>query len=394
MIAKKMEKLVKGSSTIRAMFEEGKVMAKKYGVENVYDFSLGNPSVLPPTQIKEAIEKIINEEDPNYVHGYMNNSGYEDVRKIVANNINKNQGTSFTEKNIIMTVGAAGGLNIILKTILNPNEEVIVFAPYFGEYANYVANYDGKLVVIAPNLDDFQPNLKELEETITPNTKAVIINTPNNPTGVIYSENTIVELSNILRKKEKEYNSCIYLISDEPYRELVYDGETVPYVTKYYNNTIVGYSYSKSLSLPGERIGYLVIPNELDYYEEVFNGASVANRILGFVNAPSLMQRVVARCIDTKVDVDIYNRNRELLYGSLKEYGYECIKPQGAFYLFIKAPGGDDILFANEAKKHRILIVPGSSFGCPGYCRIAYCVSYDMIERSLEEFKNLIVKYR
>lgn len=394
MIAKKMEKLVKGSSTIRAMFEEGKVMAKKYGVENVYDFSLGNPSVLPPTQIKEAIEKIINEEDPNYVHGYMNNSGYEDVRKIVANNINKNQGTSFTEKNIIMTVGAAGGLNIILKTILNPNEEVIVFAPYFGEYANYVANYDGKLVVIAPNLDDFQPNLKELEETITPNTKAVIINTPNNPTGVIYSENTIVELSNILRKKEKEYNSCIYLISDEPYRELVYDGETVPYVTKYYNNTIVGYSYSKSLSLPGERIGYLVIPNELDYYEEVYNGASVANRILGFVNAPSLMQRVVARCIDAKVDIDIYNRNRELLYGSLKEYGYECIKPQGAFYLFIKAPGGDDVIFANEAKKHRILIVPGSSFGCPGYCRIAYCVSYDMIERSLEEFKNLIEEYR
>lgn len=394
MIAKKMEKLVKGSSTIRAMFEEGKVMAKKYGVKNVYDFSLGNPSVLPPTQIKEAIEKIINEEDPNYVHGYMNNSGYEDVRKIVANNINKNQGTSFTEKNIIMTVGAAGGLNIILKTILNPNEEVIVFAPYFGEYANYVANYDGKLIVIAPNLDDFQPNLKELEETITQNTKAVIINTPNNPTGVIYSENTIVELSNILRKKEKEYNSCIYLISDEPYRELVYDGETVPYVTKYYNNTIVGYSYSKSLSLPGERIGYLVIPNELDYYEEVYNGASVANRILGFVNAPSLMQRVVARCIDAKVDIDIYNRNRELLYGSLKEYGYECIKPQGAFYLFIKAPGGDDVVFVNEAKKHRILIVSGRSFGCPGYCRIAYCVSYDMIERSLDEFNNLIQKYR
>ncbi len=394
MIAKKMEKLVKGSSTIRAMFEEGKVMAKKYGVENVYDFSLGNPSVLPPTQIKEAIEKIINEEDPNYVHGYMNNSGYEDVRKIVANNINKNQGTSFTEKNIIMTVGAAGGLNIILKTILNPNEEVIVFAPYFGEYANYVANYDGKLIVIAPNLDDFQPNLKELEETITQNTKAVIINNPNNPTGVIYSENIIVELSNILRKKEKEYNSCIYLISDEPYRELVYDGETVPYVTKYYNNTIVGYSYSKSLSLPGERIGYLVIPNELDYYEEVYNGASVANRILGFVNAPSLMQRVVARCIDAKVDIDIYNRNRELLYGSLKKYGYECIKPQGAFYLFIKAPGGDDVVFVNEAKKHRILIVPGKSFGCPGYCRIAYCVSYDMIERSLDEFNNLIQKYR
>ena len=388
-----MEKLVKGSSVIRAMFEEGKKMALEYGAENVYDFSLGNPSVLPPSQIKEAIEQILEEENENYIHGYMSNSGYEDVRSTIADSINQKYGTAFGENNIIMTVGAAGGLNVALKTIINPEDEVIVFAPYFGEYANYVANFDANLVVISPNTEDFQPNLQELREKISGKTKAVIVNSPNNPTGVIYSEKTIQDLARILREKEKEYNSCIYLISDEPYRELVYDNEIVPYITKYYNNTIVGYSYSKSLSLPGERIGYLVIPNELDYYDEVYNGACVANRILGFVNAPSLMQRVVARCIDAKVDIEAYNRNRELLYNSLKEYGYECIKPQGAFYLFIKAPGGDDVVFTQEAKKHRILVVPGSSFGCPGYCRIAYCVDYNTIKKSLPEFKSVIEKF-
>ena len=392
-IAKKMEKLVKGSSVIRAMFEEGKKMALEYGAENVYDFSLGNPSVLPPSQIKEAIEQILEEENENYIHGYMSNSGYEDVRSTIADSINQKYGTAFGENNIIMTVGAAGGLNVALKTIINPEDEVIVFAPYFGEYANYVANFDANLVVISPNTEDFQPNLQELREKISGKTKAVIVNSPNNPTGVIYSEKTIQDLARILREKEKEYNSCIYLISDEPYRELVYDNEIVPYITKYYNNTIVGYSYSKSLSLPGERIGYLVIPNELDYYDEVYNGACVANRILGFVNAPSLMQRVVARCIDAKVDIEAYNRNRELLYNSLKEYGYECIKPQGAFYLFIKAPGGDDVGFTQEAKKHRLLVVPGSSFGCPGYCRIAYCVDYNTIKKSLPEFKSVIEKF-
>lgn len=393
MIAKKMEKLVNGSSVIRAMFEEGKKMALEYGAENVYDFSLGNPSVLPPVQIKEAIQDILNEEDENYVHGYMSNSGYEDVRRKIAEKINRENSTSFSENNIIMTVGAAGGLNVALKTIINPEDEVIVFAPFFGEYANYVANFDGKLVVISPNLESFQPNLDELKEKITAKTKAIIVNTPNNPTGVIYSEDTINNIADILREKEQEYNTCIYLISDEPYRELVYDNEVVPYITKYYNNTIVGYSYSKSLSLPGERIGYLVIPNELDYYEEVYNGACVANRILGYVNAPSLMQRVVARCVDAKVDIEIYNKNRELLYKALTEYGYECIKPQGAFYLFVKAPGGDDVEFTNAAKKHRILVVPGSSFGCPGYCRIAYCVDYKTIEKSLVEFKNVIEEF-
>jgi aspartate aminotransferase len=393
MISEKMSGLVKNSSVIRAMFEEGKRLAGIYGAENVYDFSLGNPSVEPPIEIKDALLAVIKEEKPNLVHGYMNNSGYEDVREKISESINHNFGTSFHSDNIIMTVGAAGGLNVILKTILNPGDEVIVFAPFFGEYRNYVSNFDGQLVIISPNTIDFQPNLSEFEQKITRKTKAVIINTPNNPTGVIYSENTIMELANILNRKQKEYESTIYLIADEPYRELAYDGVEVPYLTKYYNNTIVGYSFSKSLSLPGERIGYLVIPKEVEDYENMIAAANVANRILGYVNAPSLMQRAVAKCLDSKVDLEIYNRNRELLYNSLVSYGYQCVKPQGAFYLFIKALEEDDKAFAEAAKKHNLLIVSGSAFGCPGYCRIAYCVDYAMIERALPAFQKVAKEY-
>jgi aspartate aminotransferase len=393
MISEKMMGFVKNSSVIRAMFEEGKRLAGIYGEENVYDFSLGNPSVEPPVEIKEALLQVINEENPNLVHGYMNNSGYEDVRETIANSINSKFHTAFHLENIIMTVGAAGGLNVILKTLLNPGEEVIVFAPFFGEYRNYVSNYDGKLVTVSPNTVDFQPNLEEFEKVITKNTKVVIVNTPNNPTGVVYSEETIKKLAEILNKKQKEFQTSIYLISDEPYRELVYDGAEVPYITKYYNNTIVGYSFSKSLSLPGERIGYLVIPKEVDDYEDVVEAANVATRILGYVNAPSLIQRAVAKCLDSKVDIEIYNRNRELLYHNLVSYGYQCVKPQGAFYLFVKAPGGDDKAFAEAAKKHNILIVPGFSFGCPGFFRMAYCVDYAMIERSLPGLKKLAEEF-
>ena len=382
MISDKMMTYVKTSSVIRAMFEEGKRLAEIYGAENVYDYSLGNPSVEPPARIKEALIDVLNEENPNKVHGYMNNSGYEDVRERIALSINEKHGTNYNASNIVMTVGAAGGLNVILKSLLNPGDEVITFAPYFGEYRNYVSNYDGILVATPPNTEDFQPNLAEFEKRITRKTKAVIINSPNNPTGVVYSEETIIKLAEILDRKQAEYNLSIYLISDEPYRELVYDDVEVPYLTKYYRNTIIGYSYSKSLSLPGERIGYLVIPDEVDDYENLVSAANVATRILGFVNAPSLIQRAVARCLDVNVDIEIYNRNRELLYNSLISYGYECVKPQGAFYLFVKAMEEDDVKFAAAAKKHNILIVPGSSFGCPGYVRMAYCVNYDMIERS------------
>lgn len=394
MISNKMMEFVKNSSAIRAMFEEGQRLANIYGPENVYDFSLGNPSVLPPVEVKESLLKVINEEEPNMVHGYMNNSGYEDVRSRIALSLNKNFQTNFSHKNIIMTVGAAGGLNVIFKTLLNPGDEVIVLAPFFGEYRNYVGNYDGDLVVVSPNTADFQPNLKEFEEKITDKTKAVIVNTPNNPTGVVYSEKTIKTLAEILNKKQKEYGNSIYIISDEPYRELVYDGVDVPYLTKYYSNTIVGYSWSKSLSIPGERIGYLLIPSEVDDYENIVSAANVANRILGFVNAPSLIQRAVSYCLDAQVDVESYNQNRELLYNSLLSYGYECVKPEGAFYLFVKALEEDDKEFAKVAKEYNILIVPGSSFGCPGYCRIAYCVNHEMIKRSLPKFKELAEGYK
>lgn len=393
MISDKMTAFVQGSSVIRAMFEEGKNMAKKYGQENVYDFSLGNPNVPAPASVNKAIKDIIDEEDSVFVHGYMSNSGYEDVRASIAASLNKRFGTGFAENNIIMTVGAAGGLNVILKTLLNPEDEVITFAPYFGEYRSYVGNYDGKLVVVSPDTDTFQPKFDEFEQKITAKTRAVIMNNPNNPTGVVYSEETLKKLAVIMEKKQKEYGTDIYLISDEPYRELVYDGVTVPYPTKYYKNTIVGYSYSKSLSLPGERIGYLVIPSEVSDYENVSAAANVATRILGFVNAPSLMQRVVGRCVDAEVNIEPYNRNRELLYNSLKEYGYECVKPQGAFYLFVKSPSEDETQFVNAAKKHHILVVPGTSFACPGYVRIAYCVAYDTIKNSLPGFKELAQEF-
>ena len=394
MIADKMVNLVKNSSAIRAMFEEGKIMAAKYGAENVYDFSLGNPNVPAPAEVKKAVFEELEKEDPVVLHGYMNNSGYEDVRAANPDSINRKFQTSFGEKNIIMTVGAAGGLNVILKTLLNPGDEVIVIAPYFGEYNSYVSNYDGKIVVVSPNTETFQPNLEELEQKITARTKAVIINSPNNPTGVVYSEDTIKKMADILRSREKELGTDIYLISDEPYRELVYDGIEVPYLTKYYENAIIGYSYSKSLSLPGERIGYLVIPDEVSDAEDVIAAANVATRILGYVNAPSLMQKVVAKCLDAKVDVPFYNRNREALYNGLRELGFECIKPEGAFYLFVKSPVEDEKVFCAAAKKYHILIVPGSSFACPGYVRIAYCVSYETIMNSMPGFKALAEEFQ
>ncbi|MDY2599943.1 MAG: pyridoxal phosphate-dependent aminotransferase [Lachnospiraceae bacterium] len=392
MIAKSMVGYVKGSSVIRAMFEEGKRLAKIYGAENVYDFSLGNPSVEPPKQVREAMIDILQNENQNFVHGYMSNAGYEDVRDTIAKSLNKKFGTSFAEKNILMTVGAAGGLNVIFKTLLDPEDEVITFSPFFGEYRNYVANYGGKLVVVPPS-EDFIPRPEMLAAAVTKKTKALIINNPNNPTGVVYSEEVIKSLMDVLRDKQKEFGTSIYLIADEPYRELAYDGIEVPYLTKYYDNTIVGYSYSKSLSLPGERIGYLVMPDELDDFENIVQAASVANRILGFVNAPSLMQRTVARCVDAEVDVAAYNANRELLYGNLIDMGYECIKPQGAFYMFVKAFEEDDKAFCAKAKEFNLLLVPGSTFGGPGYVRIAYCVDPEMIKRSLPAFKKLAECY-
>ncbi|MBR1742503.1 MAG: pyridoxal phosphate-dependent aminotransferase [Lachnospiraceae bacterium] len=394
MIAKKMVKYVEGSSVTRAMFGEGKKMAKEFGPENVYDFSLGNPSVEPPKAVAEQMKAVLDEKKPNFVHGYMNNAGHEEVRHAIADSLNRKFGTSFSEKNIIMTVGAAGGLNVILKTLLDPGDEVIAFAPYFSEYNNYVGNFDGVMVPISANIPSFQPNLDEFREKITERTKAVIVNTPNNPTGVVYSEETIKELSRILEEKQKEIGHAVYLIADEPYRELAYDGVEVPYLTKYFSNTIVGYSYSKSLSLPGERIGYLVVPDEADDFENILDAATVATRILGFVNAPSLQQLTVARCLEEKTDISAYDQNRKLLYDKLTELGFECAKPEGAFYLWVKAKEEDDKAFVAKAKEFHLLLVPGSAFMCAGYVRIAYCVSPEMIKRSFGAFEKLAETYK
>ena len=393
MISEKMKPYVKNNSAIRMMFEEGNRLRAKYGADKVFDFSLGNPSVPAPDSVREAIIELVNNTDPTVLHGYMSNAGFEDVRQTIAESLNRRFDTKFSAKNLIMTVGAASGLNVILKTVLNPGEEVIVFAPYFLEYGAYVHNYDGVLVEISPDTTTFQPNLAEFEQKITAKTKAVIVNTPHNPTGVVYSEETIKKLSAILEAKQKEFGTVIYLISDEPYRELAYDGVEVPYLTKYYDNTVVGYSYSKSLSLPGERIGYLVIPDEADGSEELISAATIANRTLGCVNAPSLIQKVVAKCVDAKTDLAAYDKNRQALYNGLKECGFECIKPQGAFYLFVKSPVEDEKAFCEAGKKYNILMVPGSSFACPGYVRLAYCVSYDTIVNSLPEFKKLAAEY-
>lgn len=393
MISEKMKDMVANGSAIRAMFEEGNRLIKLYGAENVFDFSLGNPNVPAPEAVKTAITEILEENDPVVLHGYTSNAGYADVREAVAKSLNERFDTAFEGKNIIMTVGAAGGLNVILKTLLNPGDEVLTFAPYFVEYRSYVSNYGGKLIEVSPNAPTFQPKLDEFEQKITPKTKAVIVNTPNNPTGVVYSEETIKKMAAIMEAKQKEYGTEIYLISDEPYRELAYDGVEVPYLTKYYANTIVGYSYSKSLSLPGERIGYLVIPDEVTDSELVIAAAVVANRVLGFVNAPTIQQKLIAKCLNEKTDLTFYNRNREALYNGLKECGFECIKPEGAFYLFVKSPVANEKEFCEAGKKYNILMVPGSSFACPGYVRLAYCVSYETIMNSLPKFKELAKEY-
>lgn len=389
MIAEKMKPLLQNNSAIRAMFEEGKRLAGIYGAENVYDFSLGNPNVPAPEAVNQAIIDVVKEEKSTFIHGYMSNAGYEDVREAVADSLNQRFGTSFHLENIIMTVGAASGLNIVLKTLLNPQDEVLTFAPYFLEYASYVRNYDGVLTAIAPDTKTFQPDLKGLESAIGKRTKAVIINSPNNPTGVVYSEETIRAIGEILERKSREIGHPIVLISDEPYRELAYDGVFVPYVTKYYKNTIVCYSYSKSLSLPGERIGYVAIPDEVEESKSVIQAAVIANRVCGSVNAPSLMQRVLKRCLNERVNVEAYDRNRNLLWQSLTEYGFSCIKPEGAFYLFVKSPMEDEKEFCELCKKYNVLVVPGSSFACSGYVRISYCVSYEQIERSLPAFKKI-----
>jgi aspartate aminotransferase len=388
MISEKMIKMTQTNSVIRAMFEEGRRLAALYGSENVFDFSLGNPNIPSPDSIREEIINIVNEENPVNLHGYMPNIGFPDVRRIVADSLNERFDTSFDENNIIMSSGAAGGLNVIFKTLLNPGDEIIAISPYFVEYRNYAANYDANFVEVPANKQNFQPDPDELKKAVTDKTKIVILNSPNNPTGVVYTEESIKQIAAVLEEKEKELGTSIYIVSDEPYRELVFDNFTVPFLTKYYKNTIICYSWSKSLSLPGQRIGYILIPSEIDDYKIIFEAAGIATRILGFVNASSLIQKVVGRCLNESTDIQAYDTNRKLLYNGLIELGFEPIYPQGAFYLWIKTPCSDKD-FVTAAKKYNILLVPGTSFGCPGYARIAYCVSKDTIENSMPAFKKL-----
>ena len=393
MISEKMKPLVNNNSAIRAMFEEGNRLAALYGRENVYDFSLGNPNVPAPKEVKQALLDVLNEEDSCFVNGYMSNAGYPDTRKAVADSLNRRFGTAYGPQNLIMTVGAASAINIFLKTILDPGDEFVTFAPYFVEYGNYVRNYDGILRVVPANTRDFQPDIEGLRAAVTSRTKAVIINTPNNPTGIVYSEETLRALQKVIAEKEAEYGTVIITISDEPYRELAYDGVKVPWVPDFLEHAVVVYSYSKSLSLPGQRIGWLLIPDSIPEAEEVISAATIANRVCGAVNAPSLIQRALIRCINASTDIEAYNANRELLYGGLKELGFECAKPQGAFYLFVKAPDGDDARFVDVCKKYNVLVVPGKSFACAGYVRLAYCVSNDMIRRSLPAFRKIAEEY-
>ncbi len=393
MISEKMKGYVANSSVIRAMFEEGKKMAAIYGADHVYDFSLGNPNVPAPGAVKDAIIDIVTNEDPVLVHGYMSNSGFEDVRTKIAEHLNAQYGTSYTFNNLVMIVGAAGGMNVFFKTLLNPGDEVVTFSPYFGEYRAYVSNFDGKLVEVQTDPVTFEPDPKALAAAVTPKTKAVILNSPNNPTGVVYSEECIREIARLLEDKQKEYGTTIFIFSDEPYREIVYGEYKVPWIPNYYRNTVVGYSYSKSLSLPGERIGYLVLPSEIDDAEDMISAANVANRILGFVNAPSLQQRVVAKCLNEKTDVDFYAKNRQMLMDGLREAGYTFVEPQGAFYLWLKSPEEDEKAFVAKCKEKQILIVPGSSFGCAGWTRVAYCVSHETVRNSLPGFREVAASY-
>ena len=388
MISKRLESLTKRNSAIRAMFEEGNRLAEKYGRENVYDFSLGNPCVESPEKVKKSIIDILSTEKPLDIHGYMPNSGYVFVRKTIAEFLNKNSKAHYGPNHIIMVVGAAGGLNCILQTLLNPGDEVIVVAPFFVEYTNYIENWGGNTIIAQSDEKTFMLSVENIREKISSNTKAIILNNPNNPTGVVYSEDNIRELSQALLEKEKEYGHPIYIVSDEPYRELVYDGKSVPFIPNFYSNTMIVYSWSKSLSLPGERIGYLAISPTANDTELIFNAASISNRIIGFVNAPSLMQRVVESCIDCQPRLEEYDENRKLLYDELTKIGYECTYPQGAFYLWMKTPC-DEGTFVDKAKEYNLLLVKGSAFYRAGYVRIAYCVSKETVINSISAFKKL-----
>ena len=390
MISEKMKRLAENNSVIRAMFEEGQQMAREFGAENVYDFSLGNPSVPAPAAVKEAIRDILQDEDSLMVHGYMSNVGYSDVRQAVAEHLNRQFGTDFHENNIIMTVGAAGGLNVILKTLLNPGDEVLTFAPFFPEYHPYVDLTGAVLKVVPADTKSFQINFEAFEEMLGPRVAAVLVNTPNNPSGAVYSAETLTKLSEVLTRKAEQYGHDIFLISDEPYREIVFDGKQQPYVSKFYANTISCYSFSKALSLPGERIGYLAVNPACPYAAEIVNMCGQISRGIGHNCPTSLMQLAVSKVLDLTSDFSVYEKNRNLLYECLTDCGFEVVKPEGTFYIFPKAPEADAVAFCQKALQYDLVLVPADSFGCPGYFRMAYCIDTEKVERSLPVLRKMM----
>ena len=394
MVNNKMYELGTKKSTIRTIFEFGRKRAAEVGEENVYDFSLGNPNVPTPDFIKDAAIDILTNMEPAAIHGYTVAPGNPQVRKALADSINSRFGMNITEKNLFMTAGAAASITICFKALSQPEDEYITFAPFFPEYRAFVESVGGKLVVVPAQPEDWQIDFAAFEKLVTNHTKAVIVNSPNNPSGAVYSEATIKKLAEILQGKEKEYNHPIFIIADEPYREIAFEGYTVPYIPKYYANTLVCYSYSKSFSLPGERIGYIVVPDSVANFEKVYGAVAGAARVLTHVNAPSLWQLVVGRCADKPSDISTYVKNGQLLYQGLIDAGFECVKPQGAFYLFPKCLEEDDYAFCKRAQKYDLLLVPGTDFGCPGYFRAAYCIKTETIEKSLPLFKKLAAEYK
>lgn len=371
---------------IREAFNEARRQKALYGDENVYDLSIGNPSAPAPGKVTEVLKDFCGKKELD--HQYMCESGYEEVREKIADHLNQKYNTGYGINNIIMTNGVAGGINIVLRALLDPGDEVIIFRPYYPAYKGFVENWQGKIVEVNPK-EDFQPDFEDLEHKITIRTKVVIVNSPHNPTGVIYTKETAAKISEILKSKQKEYGHAICLLSDEPYRDLVYIEEELPWWPDFYRNTIVSYSFSKSLSLAGERIGYLTIPTEVEDSENVIKAVRLAMGRLGFVNAPALFQRIVGECIDEQVDLEYYAKNREILYGTLKQCGYECIEPKGAFYIFVKAPDNNEERFLELARKRHLIFVGGSSFGYSGYVRLSFCCKYEVLQRATDALKHL-----
>jgi aspartate aminotransferase len=396
MVSKDMLNLGRVRSAIRELFEFGRKRAAIVGDANIYDFSLGNPSVPPPEQLTSEMVRLLNTSDPSALHGYTSAPGANETRDAIADNLNRRYGTNFTRRNLYITCGAAAALTSILRALtVDRNTEFVAIAPYFPEYGCFATTAGGKLVVVEPDMEHFQIDFSALAAKINAHTQGVIINSPNNPSGVIYSAETIQQLAALLTKKSAEVGHPIYLISDEPYRELNYTDTPVPFVTHYYDASIISYSYSKSLSLPGDRIGYVLIGSEMPDFDDVYDAIAGSARVQGYVCAPSLLQKAIARAAELNLmpDLSSYRKNRDALYDGLTSFGYRCMPPDGAFYLFLEAPGEDGDAFAEAAKDEDILIVSGRSFGCPGYVRIAYCVAYDTIIRALPGFGRLYARF-